>query len=53
MIEFRTREGEKVVGRIIKSYRCFEGYMRYIFETLTGMQYRCIETENGYEEEVI
>lgn len=54
MIEFKDREGNKVSGRIVKQYRCFEGHMRYIFEDVNGRQYRCIENENGeYEEEVI
>lgn len=53
MLEFKTRNGEKLVGRIIKQYRCFEGHIRYIFETITGIQYRCIETNEGYVEEVI
>lgn len=50
MWTFITKDGERKEGKLVHQYPAFEGGMRYIFQTDTGRQYRCIreDTENGF-----
>ena len=44
-MEFTTRNGEKLNGKLIHQYPAFEGGIRYIIE-VNGNEYRCVKNEN-------
>ena len=52
MVEFTDRNGNILSGKIIHQYNAFEGGKRYIIQTSSGKEYRCI-IENGIYKEYV
>lgn len=46
MVEFTTKNGEVLTGKIVHSYGAFEGGMRFIILS-NGREYRCVKDSNG------
>ena len=51
MIEFTTKDGALLFGKLINVYVAFEGGTRYIFD-VNGKQYRCRKIDGKFVEYV-
>jgi mRNA-degrading endonuclease HigB of HigAB toxin-antitoxin module len=51
MLEFTTKDGTTLVGKLVDAYVAFEGDTRYIFD-VNGRQYRCVKVDGKYIEYV-
>ena len=44
---FTTKNGEQLRGKIVHQYGAFANGMRYVLETETGAQFRCVKDSEG------
>lgn len=51
MLEFTTKDGTLLFGKLVHTYVAFEGGTRYILD-VNGKQYRCVRIDGAFVEYV-